>query len=647
MTPLKILFVEDSPPDLFLMVRSFTKAGLNFEYERVASIPLLKDALLNKWDILISDYHLPGFSALDVLDVVREKATDLPVIVISGAIQEEDAADLLRFGAKDFVRKDNHVRLVPAILRETQELKQRVVRRQVEEALQESQDLTKQIFQSIEDSILVLSTDGKIISANPSAARAFQLSASGEKLFTQCWDQVEDKKNVALVLKQARSGDVGKFVGLGRDSQQWWHVIVSPILSATSKIEKLLVVARDVTEELRRQEELKKALTQAESANKMKTSFLANMSHEIRTPVGAMMGFAELLSDENIASDQKAEFLKVIQRNGETLLRILNEILDLSKIEAGHLEIEKMDFSLKTTVDDVVTSLLPKAEAKGIRFSLHFDSSTPSVVHSDSTRLQQILTNLIGNAIKFTEKGEVGIHVSAKRQGNEEEVAFRITDSGLGISAEDQLKLFKPFSQSDNSISRRFGGTGLGLTLSKRFANALGGDVKIETSTPGKGTCFVATIRNDLGALAVAAHPPRGLRQNSYDLGFSLLNGYRILVAEDVQDNQDLLKQLLGKCGAKIEFVFSGREAVDLALEKKNFDLVLMDIQMPGMDGISAMRELRAKGFSKPIIALSAHAMKEYIDECLRSGFDGYISKPIDSKNFVKTLIQMTVNQDL
>jgi PAS domain S-box-containing protein len=645
MKNLKILFVEDCVQDFILVVRLLSKAGLQFEHLQISSLSSLQECLYQqKWDLVITDYHLPGFTAVDVLtrvkDFAKQQSVDLPVIVISGAIQEENAADLLRFGAKDFVRKDNHVRLVPAILREIADLEQRNSRHLIEEALIESQGLTKQIFQNIEDCILVLDRHGQMISANESAARILDLETDTHAMsrpFADFWTRIENDKKISSVLERAFTGEIEKFVGLLKQSsnlEQWWHVIVSPLASPSGKVDKLLIVARDLTDERLRQEELRSALNQAESANKMKSTFLANMSHEIRTPVGVMMGFADLMSAENLQPEEKADYLKVIHRNGETLLRILNEILDLSKIEAGHLEIVKKDFSLINTIKETVSSLKLAAEAKNIRLDLKIDEKVPSALHSDPVRLQQILANLVGNAIKFTEQGEVSIHVSAE----EDHIVFRVRDSGLGISVEDQAKLFKPFSQSDSSISRKFGGTGLGLMLAKRFANALGGDVKIESSQLGQGSCFKATVANDSGG---DSKLPR--KTEAVPTQASSLDGYRILVAEDVQDNQDLLRHLLRNSGARLDFVSSGKEAVDFALSN-DLEFILMDIQMPGMDGMTAMRELRSKGFSKPIIALSAHAMKDYIDECLNSGFDGYISKPIDSKSFVKSVTDIILN---
>ncbi len=506
--PLRFLFVEDSKEDMLLLIRELKRAGLEFEHTQSTSIGDLRVKLQDNWDAILSDYNLAGFSASDVLKLAAQLRISAPVIVISGAVREEDAVDLMKLGAKDFVRKDNPVRFVPAILRELQESEQRRLRQSAEAALETNRELTSKILVSTQDCFFVLDLEGNIEIPSLTPNRNFFAGQNPVgRPFAEFWLRPEDRMLATQAYEHALQGASGQFVGL-QDESVWWSLLISPMFESGA-INKLLVVARDISEERRVQEdfriqavELQKALTLAESANEMKTSFLANMSHEIRTPIGAMMGFSELLTDSELSNEERAGFASVVKRNGENLLRLLNEILDLSKIEAGHLEISLQKTSLKVLVHDAVASLSKRADDKGLKLVVEERISLDKDFNTDPVRLTQILTNLLGNAIKFTEVGSVTLVVDSKiekiRGSNRELLHFLVKDTGIGISAENQDKLFRPFSQGDNSLSRRFGGTGLCLALSKRLAEALGGDVSIARSAPGEGSDFAASIVNQI-----------------------------------------------------------------------------------------------------------------------------------------------------
>lgn len=496
MNKVRILFVEDSPEDLILFVRLFKKSGLDFTYEHVDSLEALTSVLQRDWDIVISDFHLSRFTAAEVVQFLAKERPEMPVIVVSGAISEEEAVDLMRLGARDFVRKDNYARLVPAIMREVREGEQRQAKHKAESELASSLELNHRVLESMEDAVLILDFQGGITSLNTNAVRGFRFPQERWQgvAFADLWPRAEDRENALASVQKASQASVGKFVGwhpVGDSEGRWWHTVVTPLSNPQKSTERILVIARDVTEDRRIQEELKHALMQAESANRMKTAFLANMSHEIRTPVGAMMGFSELFMDPSTTEEERKEYLEIIRRNGETLLKLLNEILDLSKIEAGHLEIESLNFSPTEIVNDVMTSLKLAAEHKGLNLFVDPSVNVPTEIRSDPTRLKQILLNLVGNAIKFTERGTVRIQMTSPSPSS---LCFLIKDTGIGIPPEEQGALFKVFSQGDNSLTRRFGGTGLGLALSKRLARALGGDVVILKSEPGIGSEFLLTV---------------------------------------------------------------------------------------------------------------------------------------------------------
>lgn len=382
--------------------------------------------------------------------------------------------------------------------------------------------------------------------------------------------------------------------------------------------------------------QLREAQEAAESANKAKSNFLANMSHEIRTPLGVILGYTDLAIEQHSQSPENlSEYLGFIKKSGEELTRIIGEVLDLAKIEANRLEIEKNKFNLHTFLNDILSFLNLRAREKGVILSLNQDLNTPQFIVSDPTRLRQILTNLVGNAIKFTEKGSITLHVKPVRITSDEiKLSFAIEDTGIGISDDQKQKLFKPFSQADSSITRKYGGTGLGLLLSKQLANAMGGDLKLVYSAPGKGSWFEFDI-----TAYPAAEETQSLQNwpTSKTEDNNSLEGKKILIVEDSEDNQVLLKYYLKNIKADIQLAKNGLEGIDVT-QNFNPDLVLMDIQMPVMDGYTATKELRDSGFKNPIIALTAHALNEDRERALNNGFNDYLTKPIDRKLLMEAL---------
>jgi len=409
------------------------------------------------------------------------------------------------------------------------------------------------------------------------------------------------------------------------------------------RVKGFIIVAADVSKYKEIEAELKKAKEQAEVANETKSAFLANMSHEIRTPLGAVIGFSELMIDPDMSASEKLNSIEIIRRNGKLLSAIINDILDLSKVEAGKLEIEKVDVDLFELLSEIAALLNLDAAAKGIRLTVAFDGPIPHVIKTDPTRLRQILFNIVGNAIKFTEKGVVSLTVKLASTDSSK-LNFLVQDTGTGITAEQAQRLFSPFTQADATTTRRFGGTGLGLSLSKKLALALGGNVILESSTLGKGSTFVVSIDHGQSKEIIFESTDHTLEETAAKVlnfasraGTTPLSSLNILVVDDSLDNLALIKRLLSLSGAQVETANSGREGVEKALSEK-FSLVLMDLQMPDMDGYEATKELRSRGFDKPIIALTAHAMKEERKRCLESGFNNHLTKPIDRNALIHIL---------
>jgi signal transduction histidine kinase len=335
------------------------------------------------------------------------------------------------------------------------------------------------------------------------------------------------------------------------------------------------------------------ARVEAEKASEAKSAFLANMSHEIRTPLGAIMGFVELLKDSGISHEEIAKYHVIIERNSRHLLRILDDILDLTKVEAGKMVIEKIEFSLAEFIADFISLAGLRARDNGINLEFKAETPLPELIVSDPTRLRQVLSNVIGNAIKFTEKS----HVDLEMRYEGDLLKFKVTDTGRGISKEQRKNLFQAFSQADSSTTRKFGGTGLGLVLTKKLCQAMGGDFNLLESDLGKGSVFEASITISFTA-DVKLMQPQALRitlpvVKTTDPEHIDLTGLEILLVEDSPDNQFLIQQMRSKSGARISTAMDGAAGVKHAVEK-SFDVILMDIQMPIMDGHEAVRTLRA-----------------------------------------------------
>jgi signal transduction histidine kinase/CheY-like chemotaxis protein len=419
-----------------------------------------------------------------------------------------------------------------------------------------------------------------------------------------------------------------------------------------SELAELVETFNDMTRNLEQAiRELDQARSEAESASIAKSEFLANMSHEIRTPMTAILGFNELLYTQgelDRAPPERVQAILTIRRNGEHLLALINDILDISKIEAGRLELETLPCSPLAILGDVMNMMRVRAEGKGLELDLEFITPIPESIRSDPTRIRQILINLVGNAIKFTEEGGVSLALALERDGVEPLLRIDVLDTGIGLDPALFGRVFEAFTQADASTTRRFGGTGLGLTISKRLAAALGGDLCAERREGG-GSCFslripTGRIENiklvDELELDSDAHTPRPERALA-------CTRCRLLIAEDGPDNQVLLRFFMTKAGAQVTLADNGRVAVDLALAAERdgqpFDVILMDMQMPVQDGYAATRELRRAGYWRPIIALTAHAMQHDREQCLQAGCDAFATKPLDRLGLIELIDQLAL----
>jgi len=553
----------------------------------------------------------------------------------------------------------------------------------IERQLRESEERMRLLVDAVKDyAIFIVDLEGRIMSWNAGASR----------LNGYTFDEVIGKPLSIFYTEEALGAgyphvelaatrEKGQYQEEGirkrKDGSTYWaHVTLTSLTDAKGKLRGFAKVTRDITERKKAEETLKnahsllekrveqrtsellgaveslqkeiqerkkieeellRAKEAAQTANTAKSAFLANMSHEIRTPLGAVLGFSELLQQPDLSEQERSLYLDTLNRNSNLLLTIINDILDLSKVESGKFQVDRTSVDLQDFLSEVATVLNLKADEKALKFVVEVEGVIPVTMVTDPVRLKQIVFNIVGNAIKFTAKGSITVTVKTVTQlRGTQQLVIDVTDTGPGIAPENVQNLFEPFVQVDSSLTREHGGTGLGLALSRRLAQALGGDVILRESVAGKGSTF--TIAVDAG------QPPKRsvLFQKSQAQVFGSdkdqsissqqdLKRARILLVEDLPDNRMLISSILKKLGALVDCAENGREGLEKAMQG-NYDIILMDLQMPVMDGYEATLELRKRGYGKPIVAVTAHAMQDDRKKVMQSGFTAYLTKPIDQE---------------
>ncbi len=446
-------------------------------------------------------------------------------------------------------------------------------------------------------------------------------------------------------IEQGTPWDLVTEVVTARGNRLWVRAMGEPVFENGSCI-GLTGAFQDVTQQKNVELELEHAKLAAEEANAAKSAFLANMSHEIRTPMTAIVGYAELLGEPTIREHTRQQHVETIRRNGEHLLTVINDILDISKIEAGKMTLESIAVSPRAIIEEVERLMRIRAKAKNLTLEVCYDGEIPSEIQSDPVRLRQILMNLVGNAVKFTEVGGVKIRAGFERSADAPVLVVRVLDTGIGMSREDGERLFKNFVQADASTTRRYGGTGLGLQISRRLAEMLGGSIGF-TSTLHKGSEFV--LRVETGCIdGVEMEHPSTMQSESVRPSETVVKrhdliGKRVLLIEDGPDNQRLISYYLRKVGAEVVIAQNGQDGIGVERDQGPFDLMIMDMQMPVMDGYTATQEMRSSGVRTPIIALTAHAMSGDRDRCLRVGCNDYATKPIDRDKLLRLAVRWSV----
>lgn len=499
--------------------------------------------------------------------------------------------------------------------------------------------------------VIFLGPEHRFHLANPSYIQLVQRDVLGKTL-REAFTESEVGYYVPLLDKVYQTGEpyIGKDLPIdlrdqsGKVRQLRINVSYSPFRNAEGAIKGVLVFVEDVTAQYQARIKIEELAREAHLANQAKSQFLANMSHEIRTPMNAILGFADLLRDPDVNLEERAEYLKRIRANGDHLLALIDDVLDLSRVESGKMSFDKLNFSVVDMVSDIHGSFNVLARGKAIQTRLELGNGIPGMIHSDPTRVRQIIINMMSNAVKFTDSGSVDISLRFVDTPTPS-IAIEVRDTGIGIPEEVKSDLFKPFRQADDSITRRFGGTGLGLALSRRIAEALGGSLELVSSALGEGSTFRFLLPiGEVDLKALVSSTREAQNSESFQPFHNVLSGIKILLAEDSPDNRAVMRAFLRNTQATLVFAEDGLEALKKASEEE-FDLVLMDIQMPKMDGLNATLRLREIGFKKPILALTAHALPEEIKRSLAAGCNGHLTKPISRETLIAAISSYTAHK--
>jgi PAS domain S-box-containing protein len=637
---LRLLVVEDSDDDYEILLREVRRAGYELTSVRAACAKSLGSALRQPWDLMITDWVLPGFGGLQALQMIKQSALDVPCVVISGTPNEEAAVDALRAGALDFLSKDKPLRFVPAIERALREAAERRAREAAERELRLTEERYRAAFEMAPEAIITYDLDeGRIIDANASMLRLFGYSKAEFRRLPLTaltpLHQADGRPSSAIVddqLANARRGDATSFEWLNRDASGHVFPTETRLALLPSSGNQLLRVSivdlrdRQRLEEIRRRAiELELQNRRIQEANRLKSEFLANMSHELRTPLNAIIGFAELLHDGQVDPDspQHQEFLGDILTSGRHLLQLINDVLDLAKVEAGKLDFRPERIDVGKLINEVVAITRTTAAAKKITVQTELADLGDVVV--DPNRFKQVAYNYVSNALKFTPEGG-RVTIRTRADGDD---AFRIEveDTGVGIEQADLARLFVEFQQLDGGAAKRHQGTGLGLALTRRLVEAQSGSVGV-SSTPGKGSVFHASLPRVSQAHEAPVLPRTSTRQHR--------SARCVLVVEHQERDRDMLVAALHEAGYLTEVASTGAQALARCRERP-FDAVTLDLTLPDMSGLDLVAALRGEPRMRTVPVIVVTVIP---DAKLAAGFavNEVLRKPLDASALLSSL---------
>jgi PAS domain S-box-containing protein len=633
----RILYIEDNPTD-FEMVKAILEEGdVLEELRRVEKREELIDAIGSyDFDLILTDYSLPVFHGLEAIKIAVQLCPQKPIIMITGTLPDEVAVDVIRKGAWDYVLKENVYRLIPSINSAMERLLMQQEKAAALEALKEREENYRILAESSPYGIIV-HTSGKIVYHNNQAIRIFRekddISLNGIKLADYVHPQYMATIAKRMKTLYAGKGDPKpieiKFLN-SKKEEIILEVASSPITFNGAPSGQ--VIFSDIAERKRMEADLIRAKDKAEESDRLKTIFLENLSHEIRTPLNGIIGFTSLLKNDALTEDDKNNYIQIVEESGRHLLTIIDDLIEVSRIEANQVELHQESFNINELLEELSFFFNENIRFKENPVVLGLSKplkNEESYIQADKARLRQILFNLLSNAFKFTSVGRIdfGYEVSGK-----EKLLFYVKDTGIGIPEEAQEIVFERFRQADESTTRKYGGNGLGLTISKGLVEAMGGKIWL-SSRENQGTEFYF----ELPFRTFTSIPEKGKARGVFAGNYNW-TGKKVLVAEDEASNFYLLQHILDRTGAEVHHVTSGEDVLEKLGDGNTFDLLLLDIKMPGMDGIMTVKMLRDKKISIPVIAQTAYAMSQDRQKCIDAGCDDYITKPIKSKELLSKI---------
>lgn len=642
---IQVLLVEDNEDHAFFIAKSLDKE--KFKISNLADGKQAYDFLMaadeNNIDVVLLDYHLPQMDGLEIMRKLHEAGKFHAFVFLTVDTSIDTVVEAMKAGALDFLPKTGKFfnYLQDMIIKVYGLHKDRLDRLRIERELQEREQRLKTIINAVQSGIVMINhATRKIIDANPAAAQIIGLPQQ-EIIGKDCHEFFCTNQDEVCINKDncLRNNDISECLLLNYEKK---HVPISRNISTVNfNNETFLIESFEDITERKRTEELRKEIELAEKSAKFKQQFLANMSHEMRTPMTGILGMIEFLLKTKLDPKQ-LDYVNTIQNSSKNLLNLINDILDLSKIEEGKMQLKPVVFNIHDVIKKIKGLFDGLARQKEIQFIATYSNDLPDYIKADENRVTQIISNLVSNAVKFTEKGNITLNYMLSPRKVEEKIVVKIevVDTGIGISQENQKKLFTKFTQLDSSLTRSYEGTGLGLAICKELSQLMGGDINL-ISELGKGSNFWFEFEAEL------VTTDQIVTEHSNDfINKEISLGLNILVVEDKLVNQKVVKLMLENIGCQVVLANNGLEAInyleDGYLKLNNFhfvDIVLMDIQMPIMDGITAVKHLRTKyNFLPPIIGLSANAMEGDAENYIAQGMDDYMAKPVSSELLLEKL---------
>ncbi len=637
---LKILMVEDLPSDAELVLREIKKSGIQCIHHIVDNKEdYIKNLQDFSPDLILSDYSMPVFNGMKALLIRKELAPTVPFILVTGSLNEETAVEVMKAGADDYVIKEHLTRIGTAIKIAME--KQEIIRLRVkaEEKLAWEQFLFKTLIENIPDKIYFKDVESKFIRINKAMADLIKLDDPLKALGKTDKDFYNPVHSNEAMLDEQNIIKTGMPV-VGKEELEsnedgnpiWVSTTKMPLKDPTGNIIGTFGISRDISILKRAEDDLLKAKEKAEENDRLKTAFLHNISHEIRTPMNAIIGFSGFLSDPKLSHTKRQHFIDIIVKSSNQLLSIITDIVSIATIEAGQEDLHENEMNVNGLCRLLYEQFISEADNKQVALRYHTQLADDKAdIITDDIKLTQVLSNLIGNALKFTKNGHIEFGYNVK----DNELEFYIEDTGIGIAEEMFEKIFDRFRQIDYNATRKFGGSGLGLSISKAYIELLGGKIWLKSSQ-GKGSVFYFTL-----PLNKAVFEKNTDAESEVNLIFPKTT--TILVAEDNDNNFILIEEFLSGSDITILRAKDGNEAIDIC-KSRNIDLLLMDLKMPNMDGYEAVRQIKKLFPLLPVIAQTAYSQQSEKEKALHAGFDHFITKPIkqdDLKNMIMKYLEV------